>query len=89
MTARPRRPPHDLRLKIAIIESRITQRRLAILARMSELRLSELVNRRGAPATASEKARLAKHLDRAIADLFPPDVPSDVAHDDGRDTAVS
>jgi transcriptional regulator with XRE-family HTH domain len=73
MPTRPRQRPRDLRLKIAILESGLTQRRLAILLRLSELRLSELVNQRGAPATASEKTRLAKHLGRPIADLFPPD----------------
>jgi transcriptional regulator with XRE-family HTH domain len=73
MTTRPRRLPEDVRLKVAIIENGLTQRRLAILLRISELRLSELVNRRGAPATAREKAQLAKALGRAIADLFPSD----------------
>ena len=72
--------PYDLRLKIAIIESRKTQRRAALETRIGEVRFSEIVNRRGAPATAKEKERIAKYLDRPIEDLFdvePADLPAD------------
>jgi len=62
--------PHDLRLKIAIIESRKTQRRAALETRIGEVRFSEIVNRRGAPASAKERERIAKYLDRPIEDLF-------------------
>jgi hypothetical protein len=60
----------DLRLKIAIIESRRTQRRVALETRIGETRLSEIVGQRGGPATAIEKQRLARYLRRDIADLF-------------------
>ena len=68
-----RRAIPDLRLKIAIIESGWTQRRVAVDTRIGETRLSEIVGHRGAPATDEEKARLAKHLQREIRDLFPVD----------------
>ena len=68
-----RKAPRDLRLKIAVIESRKTQRRIALDTRLGETRLSEIVGHRGAPATAAEKQRLAKYLGRQVADLFPID----------------
>lgn len=61
----------DLRLKIAIIESRRTQRRIAVDTRIGEGRLSEIVGHRGVPATDEERERIAKYLNREIADLFP------------------
>jgi hypothetical protein len=60
----------DLRLKIAILESGSTQRRVAVDTRIGETRLSEIVGRRGAPASEDEMARLAKHLRREIRELF-------------------
>lgn len=60
----------DLRLKIAILESRRTQRRIAADLRMPETRLSEIVGRREMPATAEEMTKIAKYLDKDIADLF-------------------
>jgi hypothetical protein len=68
---RARRSRHDLRLKIAIIESRRTQRRVALDTRIGEVRLSEIV--RGYPATLDEQQRLAKYLNRRVADLFDAD----------------
>jgi hypothetical protein len=60
----------DLRLKIAILESRRTQRRVAADLRMAETRLSEIVGRREMPATPDEMTKIAKYLDRPIDDLF-------------------
>lgn len=71
---RPRKSSHDLRLKIAIIESRKTQRRIAIDTRIGELRLSDIVRRDGSPATGREQRALAKYLGRLREDLFPADV---------------
>ena len=73
------RPGVDLRLKIAIIESRRTQRRVALDTRIGETRLSEIVGRRGAPPTDIEKDRLARYLARPIEDLFLPDENQDDA----------
>jgi len=61
-------------LKIAIIESRKTQRRVSIETRIGEVRLSSLINGHGAPATIIEQEKLAKCLGRPRADLFPPEV---------------
>jgi len=69
-----RKPIQDLRLKIAIIESRKTQRRVAIDTRLGELRLSQIVRREGPPATWTEQVRLSKYLQRPRTDLFPADV---------------
>jgi hypothetical protein len=72
-----RRSRHDLRLKIAIIESRRTQRRVALDTRIAEVRLSAIV--RGQPATPDEQQRLAKYLNRRITDLFDVDPTADSA----------
>jgi hypothetical protein len=69
MTKKARRPLKDLRLKIAILESGRSQRRVSIETRIGEVRLSKII--RGLePATAVEQARLAKYFGRRIADLF-------------------
>lgn len=71
---------HDLRLKIAVIESRRTQRRAALETRIGEVRFSQIVGRRGSPPTPDEKKRIAKYLERPIEDLFdvdPEDVPTE------------
>jgi hypothetical protein len=74
-TYKRRRPRvHDLRLKIAIIESNRTQRRIALDLRMSEVRLSKIISRREIP-TPEEQERLARYLNRAVADLF--DLPAE------------
>lgn len=91
MTTKARRSTHDLRLKIAIIESRRSQRRVALETRIGEVRLSAIVRGHGAPATAIERERLAKYLDRPIADLFPAEdrdvVDEAVSSDDATRTA--
>jgi hypothetical protein len=77
MKTRARKFAHDLRLKIAIIESRRTQRRMALETRIGETRLSEIVGHRMMPPTGDEKARIAKYLNRTIADLFDPEEADD------------
>lgn len=74
MKRTPRSNP-DLRLKIAILQSRRTQRRLAVDTRIGETRLSEIVGHRSTPASDEEKARIARSLNRSIADLFDPPTP--------------
>jgi transcriptional regulator with XRE-family HTH domain len=69
--ARKDRHLPDLRLKVAIIESGRSQRRIALDTRIGEVRLSQIVRHRGAPATETEKQRLAKYLNRPELDLFP------------------
>jgi|SRR6185436_1149532 len=71
---RLRRHPSDLRLKIAILESRRTQRWLAVETRIGESRLSEIVGHRGAPATLIEQERIVKHLNRARVTCELPDL---------------
>jgi len=63
----------DLRLKIAIIQSRRTQRQVSADTRIVETRLSQIVGQRGSPPTAVEKERLAKYLGQEIDELFPVD----------------
>ena len=86
--SRTRQSTHDLRLKIAIIESRRTQRRIALETRIGEVRFSQIVGGRGTPPTDDEKRRIAKHLNRPIEDLFdvetmgePDDAPPALADD--------
>jgi transcriptional regulator with XRE-family HTH domain len=67
---RRRRGDWDFRLKIAIIESQRTQRRVARATGIGEVRLSAFVRGRLRP-TPIEQRRLAKYLGREIADLFP------------------
>lgn len=75
--ARKDRHLPDLRLKVAIIESGRSQRRIALDTRIGEVRLSQIVRQRGAPATETEKQRLAKYLNRPEVDLFPVDDEDD------------
>lgn len=70
MTKKGRKKNHDLRLKIAIIQSRRTQRDIAQRARIGEVRLSKLVRRVDTPATDDEMNALAKVLGRPVEDLF-------------------
>jgi len=61
-------------LKIAIIQARKTQRRVAIETRIAEVRLSAIVSGHGVPPTAQEQRLLSKCLGRPVEDLFSPDV---------------
>jgi transcriptional regulator with XRE-family HTH domain len=63
----------NLRLKLAIVESRRTQRRVAMATRITEGRLSEIVTLRSTPPSADEQAKIAKYLGKRVADLFPVD----------------
>jgi len=69
---RKSRRPFDLRLKIAIIESRRTQRWLAVETRIGESRLSEIVGHRANPSTRREQERIVKFLGGERADYFSP-----------------
>lgn len=62
-------------LKVAIIERRITQRRLARRLRMDETRLSRIITRQVVPFPRERKA-LARALNVAEAALFPEQVAS-------------
>lgn len=59
-------------LNHAIVDSGLTQRRIAKRARLDETRLSKIKHGR-AIATAREKEKLAKVLGCQRADLFPAD----------------
>lgn len=67
---KPRRP-RNLALKSAIVQSGKSQRAVSIEARMSEIRLSNLIQGRGLVATAVERAKLevVLHCDASV--LFP------------------
>jgi transcriptional regulator with XRE-family HTH domain len=69
MKRKPRRSV-DLRLKIAIVQSQRTQRRVAVETRIGETRLSEIVGRRGTPPSADERERIARYLGLPETDLF-------------------
>lgn len=59
----------DQRLKIAIIESGLTQRRLSVLSGIGEVRLSEIVRRHTIP-TRDEQRSIARFVRRSVEDLF-------------------
>jgi transcriptional regulator with XRE-family HTH domain len=63
----------NLPLKLAIVASRRTQRRVALATRITEGRISEIVTQRSTPPTPDEQAKIAKYLGKAIAELFPVD----------------
>jgi hypothetical protein len=88
MSTQSRKQIRDLRLKIAIIEARKTQRRVALETRIGEVRLSALVRGHGAPATRIEQLRLAKCLGRTREDLFAPELIADSDQDAATDAAV-
>jgi transcriptional regulator with XRE-family HTH domain len=71
-------PAMNLALKMAIHESRKTQKRIAALARMTEPRLSLIVRGREEP-TSKERDRLAKALGKSQADIFSTAAPKAVA----------
>jgi transcriptional regulator with XRE-family HTH domain len=79
---------HDTTLKVAIIESGKTQKRVAIETRLGEVRLSDIVRGSRKPATADEQRRIAKAIGRRVADVFPADVIA-AARADQREEAAS
>src|SRR5262245_44266475 len=85
---RKRRTTNDLRLKIAILQARKTQRRVAIETRIAEVRLSAIVNGHGVPPTAQEQRVLSKCLGRPAEDLFAPEIIALVADDESEDIIV-
>ncbi len=71
-----KKPTNNLALKIAIIETGKTARRIAHLSSIGEVRLSAFVRGRLVPSEREMK-RLAKVLKRDPADLWPAaDVPA-------------
>jgi hypothetical protein len=61
----------NLPLKLAIVGTRRTQKRIATAARMTENRLSQIVHGVALPPSSLEKSRLAKVLGQPITILFP------------------
>ena len=64
---------HNLRLKHAFVDSRLTQRAVAEKAKLPEYRVSLIL--RGLYPTEEERAAIAKALGRPEADLF--DIPTE------------
>lgn len=62
--------PMNLPLKMAMHESRRTQKRIATLAKIDETRLSKIVRGRKEP-TVDEMKALARVLGKAQDELFP------------------
>lgn len=62
--------PMNMALKIAIVESQLSQVDIAEAAEIHESRLSQIVNGRRKPNPAEQKT-LARLLKRKAADLFP------------------
>jgi transcriptional regulator with XRE-family HTH domain len=58
-------------LKMAILTTTGTQRRFAKLCGISEIRISQIVNRTDGPATDDEKRRIARALRVPVERLFP------------------
>jgi len=67
--------PKNLALKIAIVESGLSQVDIAELADLHESRMSQLVNGRRKPRDAERKV-LARILKRKPAELFPEAIAS-------------
>lgn len=67
-------------LKLAIVASGRTQRDIAALARLGEVRLSAIITGRIVPS-AAEKRAIARALRRPLEDLFVEAAPA-VAHPD-------
>lgn len=66
----------NLALKMAIHKSGRTQKRIAKLAHIKEIRLSSIVNNRRDPPTPEEKDNLALVLKTSVAELFPETTPT-------------
>lgn len=64
----------NVALKVAIIQSGYTQRTIAHKAGLSELRLSQIVNRR-IPETGDDRRALARVLRCSQAHIFPTEQP--------------
>lgn len=60
----------NMALKLAMVKSRRTQRQLALLTGIGEVRLSGIVRQRGVPATKDERRALARVLHTSQAALF-------------------
>lgn len=73
MTKRPRKTTINMALKVAIVRSGVTQRRIAIDYNIGEVRLSQIVNQRGVPPTVDEKRSLSKAVGRPVSALFAAD----------------
>lgn len=65
-------PKKNLALKIAIVESGLSQVDIAEAADIHESKLSYFVNGRREPSEAEQKA-IARVLKRKAAELFPPE----------------
>lgn len=61
----------NIALKVAVVESRRTQRWVSLRTRIPEQRLSDIVQGRAPAATECERKAIAKALRRDVADLFP------------------
>ena len=70
MTNKSRKTEMNIALKVAMVESRQTARRISIRTRIPEQRLSSIVHNK-VIATDDERAALAKFLHRDVEDLFP------------------
>jgi len=62
----------NVALKMAILTATGTQRRFAQLCGISEIRISQIVNRTDGPATADEQRKIARTLRLPLDSLFPP-----------------
>lgn len=77
MKTKARKNVLNVPLKVACIQTRHTQRKLAGLMRIPEARFSDIVRGKGVPATEQEQAAIVRVLNRydgvdvTIADLFP------------------
>lgn len=85
MTKTGRKSTTNLPLKIAIVKSEKTQRKIAHDTEIGEVRLSAIVCGRGTPATKDEKSKIATALGRRVDELFDteterPDASASAAH---------
>ncbi len=64
----------NMALKLAIVHSRMTQRRLARRIRIDETRLSRIISRQAIPFPR-ERKKIARALKVSEAEIFPETVP--------------
>jgi hypothetical protein len=67
----PQKKKMNLALKVALLSTGHTQRRIAARGRISEIRLSEIIHSRGVAVTEAEKERLARVLGVRVEEIFP------------------
>lgn len=86
MTSKAQKTTMNMALKVAIVESKLSSRVVALRARLGEVLLSQIVHGHR-KATPKQQERLAKVLQCEVADIFAVDAIATV--DDRPDASVT